>query len=149
MTIDEILLAVQTAIITNIDGFTTNNCSTGDEAVFDYVQTNLPMQTKCCIIDYAGFSNLGKSEFSSNMIGYRVSVNGFFIILNQEDYRDALLEARKFVSDLIELASVDSTLGGSVLRLKIESGTAPLLYRRVNYNYILISVSASIIDNVS
>jgi hypothetical protein len=149
MTIDAILSSVQSAIIANFADFTEDNCSIADEAIFDYVQTNIPAVTSCCLVDYAGFTNVGKSEFSSSMINYKVVINAFFLMLDQDDYTDALEAAREFVDTMIGVGASDSTLGGTVLRFKVDSGTPPLSYRRSVYNYILVALTANVIDNVS
>lgn len=149
MSIDNILKAVQLAIINSGTDYTTDNCSVADEAIFDYVQTNFPTITSCCLVDYAGFNNVGKSEFSSSMINYKVVINAFFLLTDQNSYIDALGRAREFVDRLIGIGAIDSTLGGSVLRFKVDSGTPPLSYRRSAYSYILTAISASVIDNVS
>jgi hypothetical protein len=149
MNTTSILNIVRNAIIANDTRFNVNNCMVSDEAVFDYVQTNLPAVTACCIVDYGGFNSVGKSEFSGVTISHTILLNAFFIILNQNDYSSAIAGGRQFVDMLINLCATDSTLGGAVMRFKLERGTQFLLYRRGNYNYILTAVVGSVIDNVA
>jgi len=101
------------------------------------------------LIDYAGFNNVGNSAFTTSTINFKVVFNAFFLLLNQEDYTDALDNARQFVDNVIQLGAVDSTLGGSLLRFKVDNGTPPLSYRRTSYNYILTAVSASVLADFS
>lgn len=149
MSLQTALTAVKDSIISGVTGFNAYNCKISDESIFDYLQTNMTLTTQCCLVDFGGMSNNGKSEFSSSMISWKVLVNGFFLILDQDDYMSALQQARDFVDNVVQLAAQNSTLNGSVLRVVVDSSSPPLSYRRGSYNYILVALSATVTENVS
>lgn len=144
--IQSALTAVKTKI-TDMAGFSDNNVSVGDEAVFAYIQTTAGAQPKCCIVEYGGFTDRDRSEFRSYTLEWRVFVNAFFMI-EGTDYINALSYARAFVDDFIVALAADQTLSKFVLSVKPVRGSEPMAYARSNYEYILVTVELAILDNI-
>lgn len=141
------LTAVRTAITTNVPGFTTNNCSIGDESVFNYIQTTAG-QSKCCVLDYGGFAAKGRSEFRSSTIEWSILVNGFFMIQG-EDVSTALVAARSFLDSFAVMLAQNPMLDGGVSSAKLTFGDEFIDYKRGNFSYILAVAVVEVLDNIS
>lgn len=142
------LNAIRAGIIANIPDFTANNCSIGDEAVFNYIQTTASAPRKCAIIELSGFNNRSQSEFRSSTIMWRFVVNGFFAITDS-DYTTPLANARAFIDQFLQMCSTNPTLGGTVMVLRMVNGGDPLEYRRSSFAYVLVTFEVEVMDNIS
>jgi hypothetical protein len=148
MSLQGALASMQSHIISTIVGFDSNNCSIGDEAIFNYIQTTSGAQEKCCMIEYNGLVGKSKTEFRSVTMGYKIVVNAFFMIKDY-DYVTPLQNARSFIDFFIAMCASDPTFGGDVLIARVESGGEPLEYKRGNFAYVLVTLEMEILDNVS
>ena len=140
-------------IINSNAWFDSNNASIGDERVFTYVETDPGSNDKCVMVEYDGFERAAlPTEFGSSTITWRIAVNGFFR-LNDADYNPVMDDARKFVDDMISMVSTAAgspTLDGSSMATAVVlGGSPPLVYRRANHTYVLVSVSIGMMDNIS
>lgn len=152
MGIQTALSGIQNAIINNFSGFTTNNCSIGDEAIFNYIQTVDGAPDKCCMIEFNGFRSADKSEFRSATIRWSIVVNAFFSVLmpTDPDYVTPLANGRAFIDNLILMCAQNPTLDGTVMMAKVSGGDPPMSYRRgTNYEYVLFVAEIEVTDNIS
>lgn len=148
MGIQNALIGVRNKIINQYAEYTTDNCSIGDEAVFNYTQSTAGAQPTCVIIEYSGFTRRPKSEMRSTTIDWRISVNAFFKILDT-DYVTPLNSARDFVDSFIVASVSDPTFGNSVMSVQVTDGSEPMSYRRVNHEYVFVALTVNILDNIS
>ena len=150
MSLNTTLTAVRNKMLSSVPGMTGNNCKIADESFFAYIQNNPSDGAAGCLIDYGGLSDSGqRSEFRSTIVRWSILINGFFMLLNQDSTQTPLTAARTFVDNVLSAFSSDPTIGGTVTGVKVVSGTPPLTYRRGNYNYILVAITISAVENIS
>lgn len=141
------LNGVHNAVLTHLTGFTADNCSLHDEAVFNYIQSTTGAPTKCCIIAYDGASSGRSAEFRSAMMNWNVLVNAFFMITG-DDYMTPVNNAIAFVDSIVSLCASNPFLDNTVMKASVVSGSEPLFYSRASFNYILVSVTVNVMDNI-
>lgn len=141
------LSGVHNAIINHMTGYTTDNCSVHDEAVFNYIQSTVDAPTKCCIIAYDGAAGGNRTEFRSAMINWKILVNAFFMIVG-DDYLTPISDSIAFVDSVVALCATNPFLDNTVMKATVMSGSEPLVYARASFNYILVSVTIDITDNI-
>lgn len=141
------LTAVQNAIINHMTDYTTDNCSVHDEAVFNYIQTTADAPQKCCVVAYDGGAGGMRSEFRSLTMTYNILVNAFFMIPD-EDYMTPVNDAVEFIDDFVLLCAGNPRLDGGVMRALVSQTSEPLYYARSSFNYILVSITVEIMDNI-
>lgn len=150
MSLQSVLTATTNKLISSVPGMTANNCKVSDEAVFLSPQGNPSNGAPCCIVEYGGFTDTGqRSEFRSSIVRWSILINGFFMILDQQSYMTPITASKAFVDNVISAFATDPTLGGAVTGVKVTAGTPPLTYRRGNYNYVLVALTISAVENIS
>lgn len=149
MSLTSALNGLRNTIISQVSGFTTNNCSIGDEVVFNYIQTTTGAPTKCIVLDYGGFEVQPRTEFRSVTVEWQILLNAFFMIPSTGDIATPLSDARTFLDALMVMLAHYPTLNGTVLSAKPAIGDDFIDYKRGNFNYVLVMVGVSVLDNIS
>lgn len=137
-------------IINNMDGFDENNTAVTDERVFAYSQTTSGVD-KCCIIEYSGVVETGKSEFVSSMLATKVIVNGFFRVNGSTDLMRAINDGKRFTEELVTLVTRNPRLGSSsVMGAKFEDTIGLIEYQRTDrYIYMMAPLTFVVFQNIS
>lgn len=142
------------SIITNIPGFTAENCrGFDDEQIFDYILRHdmSPYPQRGCIVSYGGMNKtFQESEFGSQLLTWNIIVSGLFPTSGtDEDVQEQKLNAYKFIDEMIQLTIDDSTLGGQVLDISIYDAEPLMEYVRNGANiFLLISMRFSVMENL-
>lgn len=147
MSLTTSLNGVKSAVINHFTGYTTDNCSVHDEIVFNYIQSTTNAPTKCVVISYDGMSSGYKSEFRSAMVNWKILVNAFFMIVG-DDYMTPIQNAISFVDSMILLCATNPFLDNTVMMASVSNGSEPLVYARASFNYILVSLTIDVMDNI-
>ena len=139
-------VAVKNFVLESMDGFTADNCSVGDESVFAYIQENSLQSYKCCIIT-PETDNLIKLEMGGGLYAMTGSINGFFMISN-EDYMSPQIAAYGFMDELRLGILRNPNLDRTVMRAKITSVGPLMTYQRGNYYYYIAPLDYEVLENL-
>lgn len=147
----DILTAVNNYLIANIPSLNSVNCRIEDASVFNDI-LSLENVNHCVIVgNGGGLINFKQSaEFGAYLFDWTVLINLFYYLDGDEIKRHEItLEAYEKEQEIILAFLNDSTLGGEVMDIRLQSIDAPFTYKRSDIgNYLMITMMFVVPENM-